>query len=245
MRLSFAFGAAVAAVTAFAGAPVRAADLPYEAPAMAVAVDGFTWSGVYVGGAIGYAFSDLKVKDRDFSDFRYKDSVDSILGTAYVGVNYQFDAFVIGAEADISLGDFGGKSKGCGGAGAFALTCKANAGDVFGTVRGRIGYAFDRFLVFGTGGLAIGESVDLKRDFPAAPAFGFRKDDSGTRYGYAIGAGVEYAVTDNIIVRGEYQYVDFGKEKLNLESRSIAGASQRASIDQDMHVIRAGVAYKF
>lgn len=243
MRLSLASSAALATIMAFSAAPVRAADLPYEAPAIAVAVEGFSWSGVYVGGAVGYAFSDLKVKDPVFGDFRYKNSVDSIVGSAFVGVNYQFGALVVGAEADVTLGDFGGKSRGCPNNPPFTFGCKANAGDVFGTVRGRVGYAFDRFLVFGAGGLAIGDSVDFKRDSPLGGAFDFRKNDSGTRYGYALGAGVEYAVTDNILVRGEYQYVDFGKEKFSV--RSSIGASQKVQIDQDAHIVRVGAAYKF
>jgi outer membrane immunogenic protein len=241
MRLSFEPSVVLAVLlAATAAAPARAADLPYEP----IAVEGFSWTGVYVGGAIGYAFSDLDVRNRRQGDpFRYTDKVDSILGSAYIGANYQIGSIVVGAEADVTLGDFGGKTRGCGGAGAFAFKCKANADDVFGTIRGRIGYAFDRFLVFGTGGLAIAGDVDFRRDSPFGGAFDFQKKSSGTRYGYAVGGGVEYAVTDNVIVRGEYQYVDFGSEKFT--ARSDIGGTQPVQIDQDAHIIRAGVAYKF
>lgn len=244
MRLSSTSCLALAAALAASAVPARAADLPFEAPAEAIAVSGFTWSGVYVGGAIGYAFSDLDVKNRGLGDrFSYKNSLDGLTGTAFAGVNYQFDAIVVGAEADVTIGDFGGKSKGCGNGAPFNFTCKSNADDLFGTVRGRIGYAFDRMLVFGTGGLAIGGDVDFKRDSPFGAPFDFRKKSSGTRYGYAVGGGVDYAVTDNVIVRAEYQYVDFGKEKFT--SRSAVGGTQPVEIEQDAHFVRAGVAYKF
>ena len=61
--------------------------------------------------------------------------------------------------------------------------------DYYGTVRGRLGYAFDRFLAFGTGGFAY--------------------SNNGT--GYAVGGGLEYALTNNITIRGEYLYVNLDR----------------------------------
>lgn len=235
MRITILLGAAAALIAA--AAPAAAADLPMEAPPAVVAVDSFTWSGAYIGGAIGYVWSDLKVKNTGLGDnFNYRNKVDSLIGTGFVGANYQFDQIVAGAEADLSLGDFGGKTRGC----FRAFVCKANGGDWFGTIRGRVGFAMDRVLVFATAGLAIGEGVDFKRT--GAP-FPFAKDKSGTRYGYALGAGVDYAVTDNVFVRGEYQYVDFGRE--SVRAVNAIGGGQPAKIDQDAHILRAGVAYKF
>ncbi|PZQ16886.1 MAG: hypothetical protein DI565_05695 [Ancylobacter novellus] len=226
-----------AAMLAATAASAAAADLPMEAPPAVVSVDGFSWSGVYIGGAIGYAWSDLKVRNSRLGDnFRYRNNVDSLIGSGFVGVNYQFEQVVVGAEADLSYADFGGKNRGC----FRGFVCKANAGDWFGTIRGRVGFAMDRALFFGTAGLAIAEGVDFKRT--GAP-FSFDKDKSGTRYGYALGAGVDYAVTDNVILRGEYQYVDFGRE--SVRAVNAIGGGQPAKIDQVAHIVRAGVAYKF
>lgn len=236
MRVITRFCGAAAALIALA-APAAAADLPMEAPPAVVAVDGFSWSGVYFGGAIGYAFSDLKVRNSGLGDpLRYRDSVDSLTGAGFVGLNYQFGQLVAGVEGDVSYADFGGSTRGC----VQGFACRANAGDWFGTVRGRLGFAMDRWLVFGTAGLAIGEGVDFKR---AGAPFNFGKDKSGTRYGYALGGGVDYAVTDNIFVRGEYQYIDFGRE--SVRATNVIGGGQPAKIDQDAHILRAGVAYKF
>jgi len=229
-------GGAAAALIA-ATLPAVAADLPMEAPPAVVEVSSFTWSGAYLGGAIGYAFSDLKVRNSGAGDpLRYRDNVDGLTGSGFVGLNYQFDQIVVGAEADLSYADFGGSTRGC----VRGFGCRANAGDWFGTVRGRVGFAMDRVLVFGTAGLAIGEGVDFKR---AGTPFNFGKDKSGTRYGYALGGGVDYAVTDNVIVRGEYQYIDFGRE--SVRAVNAIGGGQPAKIDQDAHILRAGVAYKF
>ena len=234
MRITLIIGAAALAA---ATAPAMAADLPMEAPPAVVAVESFSWSGVYLGGAIGYAWSDLKVKNNGLGDnFRYRNNVDSLMGSGFIGLNYQFDQVVVGAEGDLSYADFDGKSRGC----FRAFNCRANAGNWFGTVRGRVGFAMDRVLVFGTAGLAIGEGVDFKRS--GAP-FNFDKDKSGTRYGYALGAGVDYAVTDNVIVRGEYQFIDFGRE--SVRAVNAIGGGQPAKIDQNAHILRAGVAYKF
>lgn len=246
MRCIKATCGAIAALVMLAAGSASAADLPMEAPPV-VAVPGFSWTGAYVGGAIGYAFSDLKARNRNALGgdlFSVTEDVDSVTGSAFVGYNHQFDSIVVGAEADISIGDFGGKTRGaCPAAGAFTFSCKANADDLFGTIRGRVGFAFDRFLVFGTGGLAIGSEVDFRRTSPFGAPFDFTKKESGTRYGYTLGAGVDHAVTDNIIVRGEYQYVDFGTEKLNLSNT--IGGTQSVRIEQDLHLLRAGVAYKF
>lgn len=243
MSITRLSGGVLAAWLATAGVAAHAADLPLEVPPAAVVVESFSWSGVYLGGAIGYAFSDLKVKNNGLGDkFSYRNDVDSLMGSGFIGVNYEVGGFVAGAEADISYADFGGKSRVCPGGSIFS--CKANADNWFGTVRGRLGFAFDRFLVFGTGGLAIGQDVDFKRTQSALPsAFNFSKDKSGVRYGYVLGGGVDYAVTDHIIVRAEYQYVDFGSDKLR--AKNAFGGGQPARIDQDANIIRAGVAYKF
>ena len=129
--------------------------------------------------------------------------------------------------------------------------------DWFGTVRGRVGYAFDRFMVFGTGGFAYGgggESDGLQ--------FG-RKDE--TRIGYAVGGGVEYALPTNsflnfmgsnaVTFKIEGLYVD-----LQSDSRKSSGsvfaydtaagipyvaAGNKRLDDTQFAVVRAGMNYKF
>ena len=69
-----------------------------------------------------------------------------------------------------------------------------------GSIRGRVGYAFNRALLYGTGGFAL---ADIDTDVP-----GGGDDGSGTEWGWTLGAGLDYAVTDKIFLRGEYRYTD-------------------------------------
>jgi outer membrane immunogenic protein len=212
MTRTFLAGAVSAAVLTLATG-AYAADLPaYEpAPQVSAPVPSFTWTGAYVGVQAGYSWGDTnlgRVKPKGF-----------VVG-GYAGYNYQFDAspVVVGIETDFNFADIDDK------AGIGKATTDWN-----GATRARIGYAFDRFLVYGAGGVAYAD-----REIKVA---GFGKD-SKTAVGWTVGGGLEYAATDNVVARAEYRYADYGKDKF-----SIAGASGKA--DYNEHRVMAGVAYKF
>jgi outer membrane immunogenic protein len=92
-------------------------------------------------------------------------------------------------------------------AGTFFTSSKLTS---LGTVRGRIGYAFDRALLYATGGFAYGH-VENKFNFPIDPNSTSGLSTSGTRTGWTVGGGLEYAITNNWTVRAEGLYVDLGK----------------------------------
>jgi outer membrane immunogenic protein len=96
--------------------------------------------------------------------------------------------------------------------------------DWLSTVRGRVGFALDNFLIYGTGGAAIGE---VTYDDGVV-------DDSDTRVGWTAGAGVEAALTDNISIKGEYLYVDLGEEEIG-----------GVDVDVNAHTVKGGVNYRF
>lgn len=100
------------------------------------------------------------------------------------------------------------------------------------TARLRIGYAFDRLLPYVTGGLAYSFA-----DFQPAPGGGFISDNN-VDFGWTVGAGLEYAVTDNIRIRGQYTYIDLGEN--NFDDLGVAGVGLRTD-DHEIHAIRAGV----
>ena len=81
--------------------------------------------------------------------------------------------------------------------------------DVQGSIRARAGIAFDRALIYATGGAAF---TGITNSFSAfAPGLGFISDSfSKTRAGWTVGGGIEYAVTNNWSVRAEYRFADFG-----------------------------------
>jgi outer membrane immunogenic protein len=219
-KILLAGASALAVLTA--GAAI-AADIPsrraaplapiYNAPA-------FTWTGLYVGANAGYSFGRFTRDGRLFED------PNGISGGGQIGYNYQIGQFVVGLEADLQAADL--KANG-------GLTLPAGSSakvDYFGTVRGRLGItAFERALIYVTGGYAYGQG---KLSIP------LRGSDDNMHSGYALGAGVEYALTNNWTVRGEYMYVDLTEKTYNGSTGLFVGRS-----GAEFSTVRAGVNYKF
>ena len=209
----------VAALGLIAAGAASAADLPSrKGPVVApVYVPVFTWTGFYVGANAGYAWGNVNANGANVG--RVGD-LDGFIGGGQVGYNYQMGQFVIGAEADFQGAD---------------LTSGNNLGlvrvktEYFGTVRARVGVAFDRFMPYITGGWAYG---NVKTSIPAL-AFSSDRTHTG---GYAIGGGLEYAFTNNLIGGVEYLYVDLGE-------KNILGAGTK--VGTDFSVVRARLSYKF
>jgi outer membrane immunogenic protein len=204
-------GVASAAALSLAVPAAQAADLPaYEpAPAVVAPVPSFSWAGPYIGVHAGYGWQRAANADND----------GAMLG-GFVGYNVQFDnsPIVVGVETDLNWSDQDGKRSRNGG--RFKQESDWN-----GAVRGRIGYAFDRFLVYGAAGVAY-QDREVKR--PNG------RRDSKTAVGWTVGGGVETALTDNVVARAEYRYSDYGSDR-------IAGAKSSAT----EHRVMGGIAVKF
>src|SRR5689334_17255399 len=137
-----------------------AADLPSRAapPVAPVYAPVFTWTGLYIGlnAGVGWAddtnvyITDTRPPARTTSLSVGSDA--GFVGGGQIGYNFQTGAFVFGLEADIQYADLTAKANWSG------YTWWGNGGNsqYFGTVRARAGYAFDRVLVYVTGGLAYG-----------------------------------------------------------------------------------------
>ena len=120
--------------------------------------------------------------------------------------------------------------------GFLPLTFNANL-NVQGSIRGRVGYAFDRALIYATGGIAFGgvsSSLTTPTTFDTMP---------NTRVGWTVGRGLEYAVTDNWSIRAEYRYTDFGRTLMH----PTAGANSGSFINRHFveNRVQAGFSYKF
>lgn len=218
----------------------QAADLPtHKAPH--VVAPAFTWTGLYAGVHAGGGVAAPKENGGDVSVLftqGYSKSVDAasgVLAGPYVGVNYQFsNGFVIGLEADYSFSSVKGSASGVGSDafGPMAYTVDAKLQNL-GTVRGRLGYAFDRWLPYMTAGFAWGKADSTFQ----LPAFALTSVNSNNHSGWVAGAGVEYAATNNIILRAEAMYVDLGERTYGLfvpvRVKALGGLA------------RAGVSYKF
>ncbi|MBV9076256.1 MAG: porin family protein [Methylobacteriaceae bacterium] len=203
--------------------------------------------------------------------FGGRNSNDGFVGGGQVGYNYQIGNIVIGVEADAQYTDFGNNSRTNIGS-VVTLTPTppgfvgaVNSGlasglDYYGTIRGRLGYAFDRILVYGTGGFAYGQGGRDNNAFVTANGanFGFGTGRDSFRTGWVGGGGVEYAFTPNIIGRVEGFYVSLERPRnagfvgavfpavgAGVAAPTPVFINNTRRFDTEFAVVRAGISYKF
>lgn len=191
----------------------------------------YDWTGVYLGAQIGGGwYGDKPGSDPGYVPVR----THGVLGGLYGGYNWQAPGtpLVLGLDADFTLNGVNGRGH----------SANGNSGTIdwkwTGAVRGRVGYALDRFLPYVAGGLGFGR-------FETAYAWpsGSKIEGEATVTGWTIGAGIDYAITDNLIARLDYRYTDFGKNKVNLNY--LGSYYDSSEVESNMHDVRVGVSYKF
>jgi outer membrane immunogenic protein len=223
-RLALAFLAGIA--FGFVGG-AHAADMApvlKAPPAPSPVID--PWTGFYIGVNGGGAWGRSEwtgVPDK------FDTSGGLIGGT--IGYNWQTGPWVFGLEGDADWADISGSTTvlGCGG-----LECKTRS-DFLATVRGRVGYAFDRFLPYVTGGLALG---NIKATYP-----GFPTQDE-TNAGWTVGGGVEFAFAGNWTAKVEYLHVDLGDITCSVGSAcAFPGVGNTVSLTEE--IVRGGINYRF
>jgi len=234
-RLAIALLASIAVIGSAA-----AADMPTKAPMYTkapVIVPPYNWTGFYIGGNVGYSWGR---QDVSLLPGGTTDSVrlDGVIGGGQLGYNWQFNQIVLGLEADIQAS--GQKGDGIDPApinSTFLPTITFNDKlDWFGTVRGRLGFAQDRWLAYVTGGWAYGHG-NL-----SGTATGFGAFSASTNYsGWTVGGGVEWAFMDKWSAKLEYLYIDFG------DGPTIALAPPTTVVGGKMtdNIVRVGLNYKF
>lgn len=166
---------------------------PYGAPVS-------VWPGAYFGANVGWGSGDL-TGEASVLGTTLRGSLDATgaLGGVHAGYNFLSGLLLYGVEADIQLAGISGK-RDLGPAGV--------RGELkwFSTLRGRIGLASDEFLLYGTAGVALGSG---KASAHLGPWSGSR---SKSHVGWTLGAGAEMALNQEISVRLEYLYADFGRK---------------------------------
>lgn len=217
----------VAALLAGVASSAFAADLPtrkapppppYAPPPI------FSWTGFYAG--VNGSYNWAQVQHNYLNAFG---NPSGGMGGLTAGYNYQIGQFVTGIEGDYDWGDVSHKQGFIDGS-----SSKLNMED-FMTLRGRFGMAFDRALIFGTAGYAGGNVHGTYYDAPG----NFASSTTKWENGYAVGAGIEYAFTNNISVKAEYLFSQLG----NRGFFSQTPVYTRTGLD--VSTIRAGVNYKF
>ena len=206
------------AVPAFAADPTT--DLPMTAP-------GFDWTGYYAGLQAGYGWGQSDITVTEGAPFSITPDIDGGFVGGHVAGLWQFNQAVIGGEAELNYSSIGGTAlSGLGS--TFGTEAKW-----FGSLNAKAGFAMDRLLVYGIGGLAF---AGIETSQVAGASF------AGTRtnVGWTLGAGVDYALTDKFIVGAQYRYYDFGSEHYD-----VAEPFNDRNQNVKLNTVGVNLSYKF
>ena len=242
--------ASIVLVALNAGAAL-AADLPVQAPAYrAPAVVLFSWTGFYVGGHGGYAWTHKQwheASDRELVSYTAEGGIWGVQG----GYNWQSGGLVIGVEAQASWSDV---RKGApyleqdnivGPAGRVTRGRVGTTVENIGTVALRLGHAWDRSLFYVKGGAAW--AYEVFRAFDAGvPGEPLLASASDTRWGWMVGIGYEYAFLGNWSAKIEYDFLGFGRQRIELVGEpGVTPSTRPFDVWQDISLVKVGINYRF
>jgi outer membrane immunogenic protein len=218
MRRQFLL-ASVGAI-AIAGSAFAAEPLPPPPPPPI-----FSWTGLYLGVQVGYAWDQDSITSTSAVPTTatvpthlfvssLSDSPDGVIGGLHLGYNLQINQWVAGIEGTVDGTSatetrFGalGFASALGVPHSPILATLNEYSAVQGSIRLRAGIAFDRVLLYATGGAAF---AGISTDYSTGTPVFLQESDSKTRSGWTVGGGIQYAVTNNWSIRAEYRYSDFG-----------------------------------
>jgi outer membrane immunogenic protein len=225
-----------------------AADMAVKArPMVAPPPVIFSWTGCYIGAEGGGNWGRSRTRVNTTGE-PFQDAFDISGGIAggEWGCNYQMGQFVIGYEGDFSWTNkkgtaFDGRTAGN------ALIPITVEERWISTQRGRLGWAWDRVLLFVTGGVAF---TDARWSGALLPSAGFAPafiaSDSMRHVGWVVGAGIEYAITNNWSVKGEYLYTDLGSQTIcSPACVTPFGPFAARSVSLTDNMVRVGVNYRW
>ena len=277
MTSRWLMGAAAAALTVAGAVAAQAADLPTrkEAPAPVFVPPPFTWTGFYVGanagaiwGSSGNANTTVFANGFPFLSADWPgggigNGNAGFIGGGQAGYNWQTGAFVLGVETDFDGSSLSRSRSRIGptfldpifGLNDYLTLNGSVRLDWLGSTRARVGFVAtpdNRLMFYGTGGFAYGGASAHLNVFDAVDGFYWQSGNrSNTRTGWTLGAGVEYAWTNNWTIGAEYLYYNLGSRHLttvgNLAATNFFGPGvySDTKVNFDGSVIRARVNYKF
>jgi outer membrane immunogenic protein len=238
----------VSALALISARPGLAADLPTRMPVKAAPAPArvFSWTGCYLGGHVGWGWGRKTVADTpngDLVDFFVPGTVTSMdvntngfLGGGQIGCDYQFATnWVVGVEGNFSWADISGSSTLPDFTGA-TVTADAKT-DWLASVTGRLGYAWDHWLLYAKGGAAWAHDKYNFTSYLGTWAA------SETRSGWTVGGGLEWAFADNWSAKLEYQYYDFGNRDVTFVSPGLT--TNVENIKQQIQTVKLGLNYRF
>jgi len=215
------------AIAALIAVPALAADMPVKAPAPGPVSYGYNWSGFYIGAHGGGGWSEKCFVDNVAGADGCHDG-DGWLGGGQIGFNVQSGQFVFGVEFSGSWADIGGSHTGLL---APNGTYTSDVNTIL-MLTGRVGMTFDRMLLYVTGGGAL-----ARHEFEYASG-GFVDSVKQNRTGWTVGAGLEWGITPNWSIAGQYNYVDLGDKDVNFPSGT-------STVETDLHLATVRLNYRF
>lgn len=229
------------------------ADLPrVESPAIpAQPMLDYSWTGFRAGMHFGYGWSTndwTLLRNAGFAAGNPSGQIgsvvtahdaDGVLGGLQLGYDYQFSSLVLGAGADFAWTGMKGSSNWLGGPAGTNFRDARTSFNWLGTLTGRIGFAFDRTLLYVKGGGAWANVEYNHTGGGNAPRY---LSGSATRAGWLVGAGVEHAWQNNWSMKIEYNYIDFGSKRVALTDDT---RSAIFGIETKAHTVKLGLNYRF
>jgi outer membrane immunogenic protein len=248
-RIFVAASLAVAACSQALAADLPPAAAP-RAPASYVPVaTTYNWGGIYIGVNGGGAFGSSTWTDpNNIPTTTGSFDVNGWMVGGTLGANFQMSQIVFGVEGDLDWADINGSNGGtfCGlptSATTIGTNCDVKS-TYFGTVRGRIGYAADRVLLFATGGAAF---ANIKAGLSGG-SIGSVNYDTTNRVGWTAGGGIEIAFDDNWTGKIEYLYADLGSGTCTTGANcgfDAPGVPANDNVKFTTSAVRVGINYKF
>src|SRR5882724_11777382 len=253
---------ALSLVGVLAASSAFAADIArpvYKAPIMAAVP--FTWTGIYVGGFLGggsgtedptdmneYAFQTLAGIPRSgtFHNWAYK-LKPSFMGGGTLGYNYQVGSWVFGLEGEAGFIRLTGSAADPNSPGLDVVS-SSKLGDWYAIAAGRLGYAFDRWLVYAKGGAVFTqETANIVDNCVALPCGPVAITATGSKNVVApvIGGGLEYAFTNNWSIKGEYLYWALHDSFLVTGVASNGGTYSWMHSFSGLHTAKVGINFAF
>jgi outer membrane immunogenic protein len=211
-----------------------AADLPLKAPPPPP-VPMFSWTGFYIGANIGGAWSHSSVTDL-VTGATFNTDSNGFIGGGQVGYNYQMNNFVFGVEGDIDATSI--KKTGPGVVTGIGTLQASVSTDWVATLAGRIGFAFDRWMIYAKGGGAWVQNTASITNLGT----GAMVSASNTNSGWVLGVGAEWAWGGPWSAKIEYDHMEFGNWTT---AAPVIAAGDTITASRNIDMVKFGINYRF
>jgi outer membrane immunogenic protein len=236
------------ALSVAVGSVACAADLPGPAPTAAHGPPPvYNWTGLYIGGNLGAGWNNIGLTDTNGNAFPSTLGI-SFLGGGQIGVNYEFGGgVVIGAEAVFDwVPSSNNTLTAMNGTSTANVTINSRW---LALITGRVGYAWDRVLVYGKGGGAFAGNTPSLTVANAGATSAVPLSGPSSNWGWTLGGGVEWAFYDNWSARAEFDYIQLSSQTFTTQATAPFPVTSD-SIAFDSHttvnlLVTAGLNYKF